>query len=143
MGSEDGETTGEKYKVWFNKYLVPKNPKKYGDGTNFSAEDCWHFRCALLHQGHSSHKKMDYKRILFVEPLRNTPFGMHACAIGTKTKEKSLVIDLRVFCSDIIKGTQKWMKENENSRIYKKNNPRLVKRYPQGVAPFFGMPIIG
>jgi hypothetical protein len=144
MSSDNGESNGKKYQVWFNRYMVPKNPKKYGDGTNFTAEDCWNFRCAILHQGRSNHGKIAYKRILFFEPNRSVGiFGVHSCAVGTKTKEKSLLIDLKIFCSDMIISAQEWMEENENSEIYKKNERNLVKRYPKGVAPVFGAPVIG
>lgn len=144
MESNDGVARREKYKAWFNKYLVPRNPQKYGDGENFTAEDCWNFRCAILHQGRSNNGKIAYKRIMFFEPnARVGIYGMHSCVVGSKTSEKSLLIDVKIFCSDMICGAQKWMKENENSEVYKKNNQNLVKRYPKGVPPVYGAPVIG
>ena len=142
MTSKTGETDRNQYKAWFDKYMARTNSSKYGAGTNFTAEDCWNFRCAILHQGHSSHIKMQYKRILFIEPpLPN--FGIHCCMIGAKSKNKSLLIDLKVFCLDIITSANKWLEENENSDIFKKNYQYLIRRHPKGLAPVQGCPVIG
>lgn len=142
MESENGKTENTKYKAWFNKYFAPRNPRKYGDGTNFTADDCYNFRCAILHQGRSNNGKIAYKRIMFFEP-GTFSIGLHSCVVGAKTKEKSLVIDVKTFCTDMVNSAQKWTKENEDSAVYKTNSLHLVKRYPHGIPPVFGGPVIG
>ncbi|MFQ5863201.1 MAG: hypothetical protein ACE5IC_08800, partial [Candidatus Brocadiales bacterium] len=62
ISSEDGQAKPEKYKAWFDKYVAPK----YNNFLN--GNDCYYFRCSLLHQGSSQHSKSNYKRVLFVEP---------------------------------------------------------------------------
>ncbi|MFA5084196.1 MAG: hypothetical protein WC475_02335 [Candidatus Paceibacterota bacterium] len=144
MESEDGLTTGNKYKNWFDKYMVKNEPEKYGTGKNFTSDDCWNFRCAILHQGRSNHEKSDYKRILFIEPPNLHGIGsIHACIVGAYTEEKSLLINVEKFCFDIIKSANEWMRENENSDIYKKNYQNLIKRYPKGIKPVLGCSVIG
>ena len=48
---------GERYMNWFNRYLAPRY------GKMFSAEDCYYFRCACLHQGLGTHKKSKNQKI--------------------------------------------------------------------------------
>ena len=142
MGSENGKTESTKYKAWFNKYFVPRNPRKYGTATNFTADDCYNYRCAILHQGRSNNGKIEYKRIIFFEP-GTFSIGLHSCVVGSKTKDKSLVIDVKTFCADMVHSAQDWISKNENSAVYKRNSQSLVKRYPNGIPPVFGGPVIG
>jgi hypothetical protein len=144
MESEDGLTNGNRYKKWFNEYVVKREPEKYGDDKNFTAADCWNFRCAILHQGRSNHERLDYKRILFIEPPNLHGIeSIHACIVGANTEEKSLLINVEKFCSDIIESANEWLKQNENSAIYKKNYQNLIKRYPNGIKPILGCSVIG
>jgi hypothetical protein len=43
----------------------------------------------------------------------------------------------------MIKGTEVWHKEMESNANYKNNSSRLIKRFPTGIAPMIGMPLIG
>ena len=98
----------------------------------------------MLHQGRSSNKRLNYKRVLFVEPPNLHGIGsIHACIVGANTKEKSLLINVEKFCEDIIQGANEWLSKNERSDIYKKNYQNLIKRYPKGLKPVFGCSIIG
>ncbi|MDA2914269.1 hypothetical protein MYX77_10000, partial [Acidobacteriia bacterium AH_259_A11_L15] len=66
IGSEDGEAARKKYTDWFDKYVA-------GRYSGFlSGEDCYLFRCSLLHQASSQHPKSTYSRVLFVEPSATT-----------------------------------------------------------------------
>lgn len=142
LESSDGKTSGTKYKKWVNNYLVSIKPSMYGE--RLSADHIWLFRCALLHQGRTTKDGIEYQRILFFEPGIET--GLHVascCIVGAKTKDKSLLIDINKFCTDIISAARLWVKENEANPNYQKNYERLIKRYPKGVSPVFGVPIIG
>jgi len=131
MGSENGEASAEKYKAWFDKYVSPK----YNNFIN--GEDCYYFRCSLLHQGSSQHKKSNYKRVLFVEPTATTNI------FHNNIMNDALNIDVRIFCDDLISGAGKWLKENENTDLYKKNYDKFMRRYPDGLPPYIvGVPVI-
>lgn len=67
LQSEDGKTSGRKYKDWYNNYV--------GDKLIMSADDCYYFRCSFLHQGSTKHEKSNYERVIFVEP--NEMFTFH------------------------------------------------------------------
>jgi len=45
IDSENGEASGKKYAQWFDRYVAPKY---HGF---LVGEDCYRFRCSLLHQG--------------------------------------------------------------------------------------------
>lgn len=130
--SENGIASPDKYKDWFNKYAA----RKY-EGF-LTAEDCYLFRCSLLHQGSSQHPKSGYSRILFVEPSATT--NVFHCNI----LNDALNIDVRIFCNDIIEGAKIWLQRYENTELYKRNYDKFMRRYPNGLAPYIvGVPVIG
>ncbi len=142
LESENGFAQPEKYKNWVSQYLVAVRPDKYGD--RLSADHIWQFRCALLHQGRTKHSKGEYKRILFFEPGVEIPIrGLHCCIVGTKTEDKSLVIDIRQFCSDIIAAAESWLVSNQTNQNFMGNYKNLIRRYPNGISPVLGCPVIG
>ena len=97
IGSENGLAHPDKYKDWFNKYIG----HKYRGF--LTAEDCYLFRCSLLHQGSSQHPKSGYSRVIFVEPSATT--SVFHCNI----MNDALNIDVRILCNDIIEGAKAWL----------------------------------
>lgn len=131
MGSENGEARPGKYKTWFNKYVA----FKYNG--SLSGDDCYFFRCSLLHQGSSQHPKNTYKRVLFIEPSATKPI------LHNNIMNDALNIDVRIFCIDIVTGAEKWLSENEKTKLYKKNYDKFMRRYPNGLSPYIdGLPVI-
>ncbi|MFE4036053.1 hypothetical protein [Priestia sp. YIM B13489] len=129
LQSEDGKTSGRKYKEWYNSYV--------GDKIRMSADDCYYFRCSFLHQGTTQHENSQYKRILFVEPNKLGIF--HNNIIND-----ALNIDVRIFCNDLIKSAREWLKDMQGNETYIKNHEKSFKRYPNGIAPYIvGVPVYG
>lgn len=62
MSTDKEKKVKKRYVEWFNKYVSHKY------GPEFTAEDCYYYRCSILHQGSSEHEKSQYSRILFIEP---------------------------------------------------------------------------
>jgi hypothetical protein len=116
---------------WFNKYVA----RKY---TGFlDGEDCYYFRCSLLHQGSSQHPKSNYSRVLFVEPTATT--NVFHCNI----LNDAFNIDVRIFCNDIVECVKEWLTEVENTDLYKKNYTKFMMRHPNGLKPYIvGVPVI-
>jgi len=135
MGSKGGTATGAKYKEWFDRYVGPKY-----SGTEhqwLSGADCYFFRCSLLHQGSSQHPESRYSRFIFVEPSATT-HTLHCNVI-----QDALNIDVGIFCEDIIAGALCWLSEVEGSKRFERNYNRVMRRYPDGLAPFIrGVPVI-
>jgi len=132
IDSENGEASKDKYVQWFNKYVA----RKY---TGFlDGEDCYYFRCSLLHQGSSQHPKSNYSRVLFVEPTATT--NVFHCNI----LNDAFNIDVRIFCNDIVECVKEWLTEVENTDLYKKNYTKFMMRHPNGLKPYIvGVPVIG
>ncbi len=131
MSSDNGEATREKYKDWFDKYVA----NKYS--SFLTSDDCYRFRCSLLHQGRSQHPMSNYSRIIFVEPTTTT--NVFHCNV----LNDALNLDVRIFCRDILTGAEVWLQEYEGTEIYKKNYDKFMKRYPEGLAPYIGgVPVI-
>jgi len=139
IGSPDGKATKPKYVNWFDKYVGPRYSSTIiGRPISFlTGEDCYYFRCSLLHQGSSQHTKSSYSRILFVEPSATT--NVFHCNI----LNDALNIDVRVFCRDIISGALIWLKDCEGTELYQKNYDMFMRRYPKGLSPYMvGVPVI-
>ena len=132
LGSENGLASSGKYKDWFDRYVADKY------GGFLTAEDCYLFRCSLLHQGSTQHPKSGYSRVIFVEPSATT--NVFHCNI----MNDALNIDVRIFCNDIIEGAKIWLRQFEGTELYKKNYGRFMSRHPNGLAPYIvGVPVIG
>jgi len=132
MASEDGLATGDKYKNWFDQYVAPKYH------VFLTAEDCYLFRCSVLHQGTTQHPRSGYSRIVFVEP------SVTKSVLHCNILNDALNIDVRVFCNDIIEGAKLWLQQNEQTEIYRKNCDKFSRRYPNGLSPYIvGVPVIG
>ncbi|MBD2208213.1 hypothetical protein H6G33_38195 [Calothrix sp. FACHB-1219] len=145
------EEVGVRYTRWFNTYVRHQTSKRINKKFNLSlplklsqltGEDCYYFRCSLLHEGSSESQRSSYKKILFVEP-DTCNFKGHDC---TQTSESGtyLLIDVKEFCIDIIEGTKEWLDKVEETEPYKTNYEKFIRRYPNGYPPIvIGCPVIG
>jgi len=130
IGSADGKATRQKYEEWFDEHVGHKCQFVTG-------EDCYRFRCSLLHEGSSQHPKGRYSRVLFVEPSATT--SVFHCNI----LDDALNLDVRIFCRDILSGVENWLQQHEGTQLYKKNYDKFMRRYPNGLAPYIvGVPVI-
>lgn len=125
LGSRNGKATGKKYSVWFDNNVG--KPKNY----NIKGLDCYMFRCSLLHQGSTIHNDSTFKRILFVEPNASSNTFHNNIIQG------ALNIDVRIFCIDIVNAARAWVQTKSNDSIFIKNYTNMIKRYPNGLPPYF------
>lgn len=132
VDSEDGQASKENYINWFDKYVAPRCQDF------FNGVDCYYFYCSLLHQGSAVPSRGKFSRILFVEPTA-IDSDLHCQVV-----EGALVLDVRIFCQEVIKGAEKWLEEKENTELFKANMAKFIRRYPEGLPPYVtGMPVIG
>jgi hypothetical protein len=145
LNSKNGEAKKDKYITWFEKYVRPHGqngiPKQFHD-LILSGEECYKFRCALLHQGKSANFKSSHKKIFFIEPGSTRNRGHY-----NKTEIKGetfLEIDLKLFCLEIIAGTRDWLDKVESTEHYQRNYDASARRHLNSSLPFFkGATIIG
>lgn len=136
MTTNNGIASKGRYMKWFDKYIAPKY--KNHEKVFLTSLDCYNFRCSLLHQGSTQHPKSIYSRILFVEP------SVKGIVLHSNIINNALNIDVSIFCRDIISGVEEWLKDNEETDIYKKNHSKFMKRYSEGLSPYIvGVPVIG
>ena len=134
MESDDGRACKSRYTAWFDRWVAPK----YGDPPTLPGEVCYYYRCAALHQGRATHPKMQYKRVLFVEPSATDNILLHNNVLND-----ALNIDIRLFVRDILEGASKWLQEVENTANYQRNYAHFMRRYPNGLSPYIsGVPVI-
>ena len=136
--SEDGKSSAEKYKEWYDQYAQP-----YLE-CFLTADDCYLFRNSILHQAKtvpSPIKKQTatYTRIVFSLPNAKT-ITCHNNIIND-----ALNLDVVLFCGGMINATKKWVEEMEKTQNtnYLKNLSNFVRLYPNGFPPYIiGIPII-
>jgi hypothetical protein len=131
LDSPGGEATGQTYKDWFDAHVAPSC---YG---MMDGDDCYKFRCSLLHQGTTQHPKGGYARIIFVEP------GASGNVFHMNVMNDALNIDVRLFCQDIVTAATAWQASVVGTEPYETNVRKFVTRYPNGLPPYIvGIPVI-
>jgi len=137
--SPDGVATGQKYRNWYNKYVFPRY--------NFlTAEECYDFRCKLLHQGQTRAKNANsyYSHVAFAEPGLNRPklnFGTSGIHGQSGPGPKSIeVVD---FINALIYGVISWQFEKRGTEPFEKNMKLCLRRREEGIAGLLtGVPYI-
>lgn len=127
LESNDGCTTGAKYRSWVSRWLG----NKY---TSLDPADLYQMRCSFLHQGHA--RSRTYERIIFTGVDRNV-------VMNNNTINEALNLDLPTFCKDIIDGVLKWQETMADNENYEKNIGNLIQWHPTGLAPYIvGVPVL-
>jgi hypothetical protein len=129
LEAEDGGGNRSRYISWFDNNV---------SGISMTGEDCYYFRCSMLHQGSTQHPSSTYTRIIFIEPT-----GYSGVAHNNVLMD-ALNIDVRVFCGEILAAARRWLPAVQGSDPYERNYSRFVRRYPNGLSPYIGgVPVIG
>ena len=148
MESEDGEATGARYKEWFDKYVPPA---WFESEPAVTGEDCYRFRCSLLHQGSSQHERSRYSGVMFLDPRAQNVMCHRSVFISGsgESERRLLVLDIRLFCLEIICGAERWLKQSEGTPDYERNYDRFFRRRTEEVdlqgiqvTPVRGIPFI-
>lgn len=135
LEADDGRTCRTRYETWFDRHMAPKYTVGPEGTPSFSGEDCYGLRCAMLHQGRLEPHKGEYKRIVFIEP--NPVIAGHNNVIG-----EMLNLDVVRFALDMVASAETWLAGAEHTPEFAANSARYVQRYPKGIGPFNGIPVI-
>ncbi len=139
LDSKNGRAHGDKYKKWFNQYVAHRYRDSDSNKQLLTAEDCYFFRCSLLHQGSTQHLQSTYERIIFIEP----EIPRRGVTLHMNVFDNALNIDVDLFCRDIITGAENWLGKVEHTNQFKDNYDRFMRRYPTGLPPYIdGVPVI-
>lgn len=131
LESENGEADSSKYKKWFDEYLAPQY--KTEDTVFLTADDCWRFRCSMLHQGCTSHSRSTYSRIVFTEPNMDGNISHRNVIRVNPLGVTVLQLQVDEFCKEVIDAAMEWLRKHEMTETYKKNYEMFVKRRSDGI----------
>jgi hypothetical protein len=139
LNAEDGEASGKKYADWYNQWARPRLKESRDRDNPFSGEECWDFRCALLHQGKFKQtKKPIGRRIIFIEPGYPN-YSIHYCAVHND----SFLIQIDQFVEEILRGCELWLDAIQETETFKKNYKNFARRHPNGLASVKRVPVVG
>ena len=110
LDSDDGLASGLKFRKCIEKYIPVYNV--CGE-VSFSVNECWLFRCSILHQFQSSHTKSTLKKVVFSP--KNSCLEGHNNIFRINGK-KILHLDLNIFANDVLRGAKKFMDSSENHK---------------------------
>lgn len=126
----NGQATGARYAAWFDEYVGDK----YDD--RFTGEDCYNYRCGVVHQLRGAGRRARYRKVLFLIP------GQHM--FHRNVMNDAFNIDLVTFCADITAGYQAWKDLKAQDPIVVRHTAEMMNYHPRGLAPYIvGIPVIG
>jgi len=130
LESDDGESTGARYRAWCDTWMASTYPMLNG-------HDLWSLRCGVLHQGKLGHPNMSYTRVLFTIPNAQ---GMY---FHNNVMNDALNLDAVTFCEEVVGAVSQWYAANKTSPNVQANWPQLLQYREQGLAPYMvGIPLI-
>lgn len=124
LNSPAGQTTGALFKEWFDKYLPEYCTSAFGSATSFSADECYKFRCRMLHQ---------FRAEIDAESMdRSVKSGKIAFCTGTNKVHKCnsggiYYLDIETFMEDVISGVERWTNDVRNVPHVETNRNKIVK----------------
>jgi|SRR5579859_1388722 len=84
MESAEGQTNEKKYIAWFDTWVAARY------GGLVTGEDCYGFRCSMLHQAHARPHKGT--RVMFLEPNRRDIVPMRESAESVAVKSEAVYV---------------------------------------------------
>ena len=143
LSSDDRRGTGARYAEWFDTWARPVLLATRNRENFFSGEQCYLFRCSMLHQGASHRSDSTYKRIMFIEP-GNPTHQMHYVEIGADSPEPALLIQIDEFIEEILVGCENWLRQVNGTQPFEANYAQFAKHHSDGLKPWItGVPVVG
>ena len=125
------QSTSQRYVKWFNKYLLHKYTRNVGSERTkhvfLSGEDCYAFRCSLVHEGTS-----DITTQRVQQALTNFHFTIPNTRIHAHLNQFDSVLQLQVdcFCNEFIDGVNSWFNDIQTEMDKKAKLENLLKIVP-------------
>ena len=124
LNSPCGETSATLFKEWFNKYLPQYSSTSFGSATSFSADECYKFRCRMLHQfraeidADSMDPTVKSGKIAF----RTSTSKVHMCNFSGV-----YYLDIETFMENVISGVERWTDDVKNVPHVEENRKKIIK----------------
>lgn len=146
LEAPDGQTNGNRYATWFDKYVGQKYLVGPWKQAGFTGSDCYLLRCSMLHQGTTQKAQARYRQYVFT-PGR----GVHANVFSNITfngvTTSFVQFSIEQFCDDVVEGALQWLFVSQNTSTFQANYSRFMRLYPAGYPEvqgprLFGGPVI-
>ena len=134
LEKSNGKAKKTRYLSWYKSNML--------DQRNLTAEQCYEFRCRMLHQGISGYNQNSLnQKVVFIYPNNQLKFDNVKFQSSTKV---AIAVDLIDFCTAMIASVRKWEIEMHSDPNYIKNRNNIITIHPNGISPFIvGFPCIG
>ncbi|MGO3448926.1 MAG: hypothetical protein ACTINK_16420 [Kluyvera intermedia] len=119
------KNVGKRYRLWFDHYLK----KKYKVGlVEFTAEDCYQFRCKCLHQGILMRDNGEKFNLTPPIPLLEIHLNKYNGVIQ---------IQIDIFCEDMCQAVEQWVNDMEPDMAVAARMKELIEiKFPPGFIAF-------
>ena len=124
LNSPSGETSPTLFKEWFSKYLPQYSSTSFGSITSFSADECYKFRCRMLHQFRA---EIDADSMDDTVKSGKIAFRMGATKVHMCNFNGVYYLDIETFMEDVISGVERWTDDARNLPHVEENRKRIVK----------------
>ena len=125
LNEPSGETDRNVFKKWYETYL-PSHCNDRDEPLGFSADDCYKFRCKLLHQGRAEGENK--KMVFYVGDGH-----IHRCA-----SNDFYYLDIERFMNDVISAACEWLDENQGVPHIDENFSKMIKINDRDPGGFVG-----
>ena len=93
----------------------------------FQAEECYRFRCALLHQGKALHQYSKYSRYVYVKSSPTHSSVVFHNTIVVDNGKYTLLLDIPRFCSDMVSSCRAWLNAKKKNRVVQENLREMIQ----------------
>lgn len=137
LDSDDGRASPTAFVKWYEAYLGEKYTAPIPQCT-FSGQDCYNFRCSMIHQGTTVKPKSRFTRIAFL----GGNVRAH-CTILKVNENSYYLLDVSEFVGDVLSAAQRFTDEKRDTDKYRRNYEKFVRLHPDGFPPIAkGIPVI-
>lgn len=127
LASEDGRTDGPRYAAWFDANMtggyLERPWRSAPDAPVWLSEECYRYRCAILHQGTGSHDRALARRIIF------SIDGSHLILVA----DSHILLDARRFVADMSTSARTWLASNAASQTVSTHLARSMSTHETGL----------
>ncbi|MDI7502387.1 hypothetical protein [Cronobacter dublinensis] len=116
---------GARYSDWFTRYLAEKYTLLH---IQFTAKDCYNFRCKCLHQGLVV--RDDNEKFALTPPVPGYRFHLNSF-------NGVIQLQVDIFCEDVCLAVEEWAREVENNNEIQNRILELITiHFPHGFIEF-------
>lgn len=124
LNSTTGKTNKTLFKKWYEDYLPQYLQRNLNEAISFSADECYKFRCRLLHQGRT---EIDADSMNYSLKSGKIAFRIGAGTFHCCNFEGTFYLDIKMFMDDVISGVLKWIEDTKTDNNVILNKSRMIK----------------